>query len=188
MTDDEQNTARELIENALSDLTTNAQNIETPLDLVKMVAASIRDNDEHRDALEKQAPHALLMEWQIEQYGRATDPNDNREKTLGGLGVRALATCQTHEPDLLDYLLAGEKTYAYALASAVRADDGELGVIVLAATRDGWQIAGVAATDPDRTCDAYIITRETAGLTGTPPDLLATLEKLAAAVARKAAE
>lgn len=180
MTEDEQNTARHLINSALGDMAENLTQVETPLDLAKMVAASLRDDHEQRAAINAAAPHALLMAWQIENYGM-TNPNDET-KHLGGLGVRLLASCPMVEAPLLDQLANTGNAYAYAIAAIVHPDNDEItpGITLLVATRDGWEIAAVAVDDDEKTTDAYQLT-ETMPV---PDTLAATMKKLAAAVQR----
>lgn len=179
MTDDEQNTAKQLIESALGDMTKNLTQIETPLDLAKMVAASLRDDHEQRAAINAASPAALLMSWQIENYGMA-NPNDET-KHLGGLGVSLLASCPMVEAPLLDQLARTENTYALALAAIIRPDDNDpAAVTLLVATRDNWQIAAVAVDDDEKFTDAYLLTDDAP----VPDTLAATMKKLAAAVNR----
>lgn len=186
MTNDEQKTARELIENALADIGKNIPQVKSPLDLARMVAESIRDDHEQRDKLAHHSPSAVLLALDIQDYGKM---NDNDEAVgLGGLSVEAIALCPHSEAPLLDHLANGKNIYAYALAILAQPDDEPVGVMLLMATRDHYKIAAVAIDDDDKSADAYLVSGKDTPLGSVPDDLANTLDKLEAAITRTGAQ
>lgn len=185
MTHDENETARELIADALSDLGKDVPAINSPLDLARMVAQAIRDDHEQREKLINHAPACALLVMNIHDYGKL-NPSDNRE--LGGLEVEALALCPHSEAPLLDQLANTRNAYAYALATAIKPDDEPVGVLLLMATRDNYKIAAIAIDNDDKSADAYLVSGKDTALGSVPDDMAATLDKLAGAIARTVTE
>lgn len=185
MTNDEHETARELIADALSDLGKDVPAINSPLDLARMVAESIRDDHEQREKLMNHAPACVLLSMSLHDYGKL-NPSDERE--LGGLEVEAIALCPHSEAPLLDQLANTRNAYAYALATAIKPDDEPIGVLLLMATRDSYKIAAVAIDNDDKSADAYLVTGKDTPLGSVPDDMAATLDKLAGAITRTTAQ
>jgi len=183
MNNDDENTARELIENALRDAVTT---VNTPQDLAAMIAAGLRDDQHHTQRLAAIEPHAMLMRVNVHELGKLE--HEPRRHTCGALELEALATVPHSEPDLLNYLANTGNTYGYALAMHCTPPDEPTGaIILLLATRDGLQLAAVAVNDDEKTSDGYLIEND-ANEAGhpLPPEMAATLKQLAAAVARTA--
>lgn len=183
MTNDDENTARELIENALADAVTT---VETPQQLAEMIAAGLRDDEHHKQRLAAIEPHAMLFRVNVHELGKLN--NEPRRHTCGALELEALAAVPHSTPDLLDHLAATGNTYGYALAMhSTPPDQPHSAIVLLLATRDGLQLAAVAVDDNDKSADGYLIENDTNQHDQPiPPEMAATLKKLAAAVARTA--
>lgn len=177
MTHDEENTARELIASAFADIAKAADRVNSPSDLARFVAKSLRDETELFAGL-KDANEACLFSIGIHQHG--TSPNDET-MNLGSLEIEILAKVRHDNSPLLGYLNNPKKHYAYALALVTERDD-EAALLLIMGTRDRRRLFALAI---ENEADAHAwqdddddTDREM------PADLRATVNALTEAAAR----
>jgi len=177
MTNDENETARELINSAFRDLQHNKPLVRSMRDFAEMLACQLRDETELFTAL-LDAQEAALLSISVHEHGNYTDHDDQRQ--LASLSVEVLAKIRHDDSPLLPNLNNPKKHHAYAIALATTADDGDTALLLLLATRQGDQLLAIATNDADRNSSAWHADNDKE----MPTDLRDTLHELAKAATR----
>lgn len=175
MTNEEENTARELIASAFADLGRDADKVNTHADLARFVAKSLRDETEFYNCL-KDANEAALLSIVVHDHGTS---QHNEKMNLGSLQIEVLAKVRHDNSPLLGNLANPHNYYGYALA-LVSERDGDTALVLVMATRDRQQLFAIAVDDADKTNEAWHYD----GSEKVPDDLAATIAALSEAVAR----
>lgn len=180
MTNDEQNTARELIEGAFADIINSAEKIETPADLAKTIARGLKADAEWYAKLREHSDAALLA---IRVAHSGTHPH-NPAANLGHLEIEVLARIPHKEATLLNSLTNPTGNYAYALAlAAEHPHDNHDALLVIMATKPHGVLLSIAINDDENTLEAWQH-RPDELPDDMPDDLRATITALTKAVAQ----
>ena len=154
--DDEQRTARELLESVAADAMKDAPKVESVNDLLEMIADKLRDEP---DVMEQIRDNQLTGLAQIAIHDLGTTTNANQMRA-GMVGLSFLAF--TNNPGPIDLLNTMHNTDATALAliSHIAADDGDQALMIIAAKDDTALLVAVAETTGQRNSGAFAIDRD----------------------------
>lgn len=154
--DDEQRTARELLESVAADAMKDAPAIDNANDLLTMIAEKLRDEPDLVEPIHNRKQTALAL-IQIHDLGK---PSRDSHKRAGVVGVSFLAFTDNPAPiDLLNTMHNTDET-ALALITHQTADDGDQALLIIAAKDDSALLVGVGEITGDRNSGAFAISRD----------------------------
>lgn len=177
MTNDEQNTARELITNAFSDLIGSAEQIHRPTDIAKLIAKNLKNDSNWWNKLRNHDDAALLA---VRMHEHGTNPQDPRAN-LGSLEVEVIARIPHKEATILNSLTNPTEHYAYAIAvAAEHPEHHDHALLLIMATRQHGTLLAIAIDDDEQTLEAWRDDHDRE----MPDDLRATITALNKAIAQ----
>ena len=144
MTQDDENTARELISRAFADIGRDAPRVDSLTDLAKMVVKHLKDETDFYEALREQ-DDAALISITIHEHG--TSSHDER-MNLGTMEVEVLAKVKQENSPLLANLANPKKYFAYGLAFVSERDD-EQALLLVIGTADQRHLFALAIDGHD---------------------------------------
>jgi len=181
MTNDDENTARELINAAFAEnkkLREIHDVIKSPTDLARELARQLRDEQNFITALLNDDDSAALLEIILTEHDKPT----NDKNGAGSMSVQVLARIETHSPALINRLANTTNAYAYGYVTAQTIDD-ETGLVLLLGTKRDKLMAVATADDQD----AYDYDElDTENLDNMPNGMKELLDALQTATKRKA--
>jgi hypothetical protein len=152
MTHDDEQTARRLINDAMSDAYANAPTIENATQLIEMVASALRD--EHDLLTMLRAGNSALFSLAAHNLGEM--PN-HADKLAGVVGLTVLALSPNPAPiDLLD-MMTNDQHHALGLIHLAEPDDEPAALMLVAANPDGELIGAVAQLTDPKMVNAFTI-------------------------------
>ena len=144
MTQDEENTARELISRAFADIGRDAPRVDSLTDLAKMVVKHLKDETDFYEALRDQ-DDAALISITIHEHGTS---DHDETKSLGTMEVEVLAKVKQENSPLLANLANPKKYFAYGLAFVSERDDDQALLLVIG-TADQRHLFALAVDGED---------------------------------------
>jgi hypothetical protein len=153
MTNEEENTARELINGAFMEAGQNAPTANSITELLELIASRLRDESEFIDALKNHSQTALV-EIGVKHLG--TNPA-NEDAQLGMVGVQVLAYANTPAPVELLNRIHNDERQALALANYAELPSGETALLLIVAHANGDLFAAVGEINYDRQVTAFAL-------------------------------
>lgn len=144
MTNDDENTARELISQAFADIGRDAPKINSVTDLAVMVVQHLKDETDFYNALREQ-DEAALFALTMHQHGTAPH---NETMNLGTMEIEVLAKIKQENSPLLANLANPKKYYAYGIAFVAERDD-ERALLLIIGTNDHRHLFALAIDGDD---------------------------------------
>lgn len=144
MTNDDENTARELISRAFADIGRDAPTVNSATDLAKIVVRQLKNETDFYETLRDQNDAALIA-ITIHEHGTA---DHNKKMNLGTMEVEVLAKIKQENSPLLANLANPKKFYAYAIAFVAERDD-ESALLLVIGTNEGRHLFALAIDGDD---------------------------------------
>jgi hypothetical protein len=179
MTNDENETARELIDGVFIDAGKNAPKANSVTELLELIASTLRDETDFIDSLKRS--QTALIEIAVQELG--ANPADS-DAHLAMCGIQVLAYSDTPAPvELLDRI-HNDARQALALANYAELPSGDSALLLLVAV-GGDLFAAVGEINNDRNVTAFALDPDDLDTRADSPAMAAATRALKNAAERR---
>jgi hypothetical protein len=180
MNNDDEQTARDLIGSAFADAMAGAPTIETPTQLLEMVATALRDEKHIVEQL--RAGLCALLAIEVHELGKHSE-----NKHAGMVGVHLVSFTPDPTAEHLLKRLTGDGSTAYALLQHAQPDDEPDALIMMTAAPTGALLGTIAQLSGPRIVESHALDIDNIDAGNEHPETTKTMRALAAAASRKPA-
>jgi hypothetical protein len=181
MNNDDEQTARDLIGSAFADAMAGAPTIETPTQLLEMVASALRDEAHIVEQL--RAGLCALLAIEVHELGQHSE-----NKHAGVVGVHLVSFTPDPTAEHLLKRLTGDGSTAYALLQHAQPDNEPDALLMMTAAPTGALLGTIAQLSGPRIVESHGIDIDSIDADNEHPETTKAMRALVAAASRKPAE